>query len=145
MSQKAIKGYINLIIPAGGATPAPPIGPALGQRKVNIKTFCDEFNNSTKDTEKGVPLPTLITVYEDSSFSFKIKTPPASYFLKKYAKITKGSSATKKEAVVGKVTMDDCREIAKLKMPDLNTKDIEAATKIICGSAASMGLEVVGS
>ncbi len=145
MSQKAIKGYINLIIPAGGATPAPPIGPALGQRKVNIKTFCDEFNNSTKDTEKGVPLPTLITVYEDSSFSFKIKTPPASYFLKKYAKITKGSSATKKEAVVGKVTMDDCREIAKLKMPDLNTKDIKAATKIICGSAASMGLEVVGN
>lgn len=145
MSQKAIKGYINLIIPAGGATPAPPIGPALGQRKVSIKTFCDEFNNSTKDTEKGVPLPTLITVYEDSSFSFKIKTPPASYFLKKYAKITKGSSATKKEAVVGKVTMDDCREIAKLKMPDLNTKDIEAATKIICGSAASMGLEVVGN
>ncbi|KIJ89308.1 50S ribosomal protein L11 [Rickettsia asembonensis] len=145
MSQKAIKGYINLIILAGGATPAPPIGPALGQRKVNIKTFCDEFNNSTKDTEKGVPLPTLITVYEDSSFSFKIKTPPASYFLKKYAKITKGSSATKKEAVVGKVTMDDCREIAKLKMPDLNTKDIEAATKIICGSAASMGLEVVGN
>ncbi|WP_218459912.1 50S ribosomal protein L11 [Rickettsia sp. TH2014] len=145
MSQKAIKGYINLIIPAGGATPAPPIGPALGQRKVNIKTFCDEFNNSTKNTEKGVPLPTLITVYEDSSFSFKIKTPPASYFLKKYAKITKGSSATKKEAVVSKVTMDDCREIAKLKMPDLNTKDIEAATKIICGSAASMGLEVVGN
>ncbi|AAY62001.1 ribosomal protein L11 [Rickettsia felis str. Pedreira] len=145
MSQKAIKGYINLIIPAGGATPAPPIGPALGQRKVNIKTFCDEFNNSTKDTEKGVPLPTLITVYEDSSFSFKIKTPPASYFLKKYARITKGSSATKKEAVVGKVTMDDCREIAKLKMPDLNTKDIEAATKIICGSAASIGLEVVGN
>ncbi|MCC8418803.1 MAG: 50S ribosomal protein L11 [Rickettsia endosymbiont of Glossina mortisans submortisans] len=145
MSQKGIKGYINLIIPAGGATPAPPIGPALGQRKVNIKTFCDEFNNSTKDTEKGVPLPTLITVYEDRSFSFKIKTPPASYFLKKYAKITKGSSATKKEAVVGKVTMDDCREIAKLKMPDLNTKDIEAATKIICGSAASMGLEVVGN
>ena len=129
MSQKAIKGYINLIIPAGGATPAPPIGPALGQRKVNIKTFCDEFNNSTKDTEKGVPLPTLITVYEDSSFSFKIKTPPASYFLKKYAKITKGSSATKKEAVVGKVTMDDCRN-CKVKMPDLNTKDIEAATKL---------------
>ncbi|GAA5253053.1 50S ribosomal protein L11 [Candidatus Rickettsia kedanie] len=145
MSQKAIKGYINLIIPAGGATPAPPIGPALGQRKVNIKTFCDEFNNGTKDTEKGVPLPTLITVYEDRSFSFKIKTPPASYFLKKYAKITKGASATKKEAIVGKVTMDDCREIAKLKMPDLNTQDIEAATKMICGSAESMGLEVVGN
>ena len=77
MSLKAIKGYINLIIPAGGATPAPPIGPALGQRKVNIKTFCDEFNNSTKDTEKGVPLPTLITVYEDSIFTLKIKNPPA--------------------------------------------------------------------
>ncbi|ABV84479.1 MULTISPECIES: 50S ribosomal protein L11 [spotted fever group] len=145
MSQKAIKGYINLIIPATGATPAPPIGPALGQRKVNIAAFCKDFNDATQGMEKGIPLPTVITVYEDSSFSFKIKTPPASYFLKKYAKITKGSSATKKEAVVGKVTMDDCCEIAKLKMPDLNTKNIEAATKIICGSAASMGLEVVGN
>ncbi|BBJ30961.1 MULTISPECIES: 50S ribosomal protein L11 [spotted fever group] len=145
MSQKAIKGYINLIIPAAGAAPAPPIGPALGQRKVNIVAFCKDFNDATQGMEKGIPLPTVITVYEDSSFSFKIKTPPASYFLKKYAKITKGSSATKKEAIVGKVTMDDCREIAKLKMPDLNTKNIEAATKIICGSATSMGLEVVGN
>jgi len=144
MAQK-IKGYINLIIPASEASPAPPIGPALGQRKVNIMEFCKAFNAATQSTEKGTPLPTVITVYEDNSFIFKVKTPPASYFIKKYAKIKKGSSATKKEAVVGKITMDDCREIAKLKMPDLNTKDIEAATKIICGSAASMGIEVVGN
>lgn len=145
MSQKVIRGYINLIIPAAEATPAPPIGPALGQRKVNIAGFCKDFNAATQGMEKGIPLPTVITVYEDSSFSFKIKTPPASYYIKKCAKITKGSSATKKEAVVAKITMDDCREIAKLKMPDLNTKDIEAATRIICGSAASMGIEVVGN
>jgi len=144
MAQK-IESYINLIIPAGGASPAPPIGPALGQRKVNIMEFCKAFNAFTQDTEKGVPLPTVITVYGDKSFTFRVKTPPASYFIKKFAKVTKGSSATKKEAVVGKITIDDCREIAKLKMPDLNTKDIEAATKIICGSAASMGIEVVGN
>ncbi|XVN40640.1 MAG: 50S ribosomal protein L11 [Rickettsia endosymbiont of Argas persicus] len=144
MAQK-IEGYINLIIPACEATPAPPIGPALGQRKVNIMEFCKAFNAATQGTEKGTPLPTVITVYADKSFTLKIKTPPASYFIKKFAKIKKGSSATKKEAFVGKITMDDCREIAKLKMPDLNTKDISAATRIICGSATSMGIEVVGN
>ncbi|HJD55192.1 MAG TPA: 50S ribosomal protein L11 [Rickettsia endosymbiont of Pyrocoelia pectoralis] len=140
-----IKGYIKLVVPAEGATPAPPIGPALGQKKVNIMEFCKAFNAKTQGMEKGIPLPTVITVYTDNSFIFEIKTPPASYYIKKFAKVTKGSSATKKEAVVGKITMDDCREIAKLKMPDLNTKDINAATKIICGSAASMGIEVVGN
>lgn len=144
MAQK-IEGYINLLVRAGEASAAPPIGPALGQRKVNIMEFCKAFNAATQSTEKGTPLPTVITVYGDKSFTFKVKTPPASYYIKKYAKVTKGSSATKKEAVVGKITMDDCREIAKLKMPDLNTKDIKAATKIICGSAASMGIEVVGN
>lgn len=144
MAQK-IESYINLIVHAGEATPAPPIGPALGQRKVNIMEFCKAFNAATQGTEKGTPLPTLITVYADKSFTFRVKTPPASYYIKKFAKVKKGSSATKKEVVVAKITMEDCREIAKLKMPDLNTKDINAATKIICGSAASMGIEVVGN
>lgn len=145
MAQKKIEGHINLNVNAGEATPAPPIGPALGQRKVNIMEFCKAFNAATQSIEKGTPLPTVITVYADKSFTFIVKTPPASYLIKKFAKVKKGSGATKKEAVIGKITMDDCREIAKLKMPDLNTKDIKAATKIICGSAASMGIEVVGN
>ncbi|MGI4752244.1 MAG: 50S ribosomal protein L11 [Janthinobacterium lividum] len=144
MAQK-IEGYINLNVNAGEATPAPPIGSTLGQRKVNIMEFCKAFNAATQSIEKGTPLPTVITIYADKSFTFIVKTPPASYLIKKFAKVKKGSGATKKEAVVGKITMDDCREIAKLKMPDLNTKDINAATKIICGSAASMGIEVVGN
>ncbi|HJD62750.1 MAG TPA: 50S ribosomal protein L11 [Rickettsia endosymbiont of Degeeriella rufa] len=144
MVQK-IEGYINLNVNAGEATAAPPIGSTLGQRKVNIMEFCKAFNAATQGIEKGTPLPTVITIYADKSFTFIVKTPPASYLIKKYAKVKKGSGATKKEAVVGKITMDDCREIAKLKMPDLNTKDIKAATKIICGSAASMGIEVVGN
>ncbi|HJD61172.1 MAG TPA: 50S ribosomal protein L11 [Rickettsia endosymbiont of Columbicola hoogstraali] len=144
MAQK-IEGYINLNVNAGEATAAPPIGSTLGQRKVNIMEFCKAFNAATQGIEKGTPLPTVITIYADKSFTFIVKTPPASYLIKKYAKVKKGSGATKKEAVVGKITMDDCREIAKLKMPDLNTKDIKAATKIICGSAASMGIEVVGN
>jgi large subunit ribosomal protein L11 len=142
---KKIKGYINLIIPAAKAAPAPPIGPALGQRKVNIMEFCKAFNAATQSIAPNTPLPTVITVYEDSSFTFRIKTPPASYYLKQYAKIEKGSKATKKEAMIGKVTMDDCREIAKLKIVDLNTNDINAAAKIIRGTAESMGLEVVGN
>ncbi|ABE05238.1 50S ribosomal protein L11 [Rickettsia bellii] len=144
MAQK-IEGHINLNVNAGEATAAPPIGSTLGQRKVNIMEFCKAFNAATQSIEKGTPLPTVITIYVDKSFTFIVKTPPASYLIKKYAKVKKGSGATKKEAVVGKITMDDCREIAKLKMPDLNTKDIKAATKIICGSAASMGIEVVGN
>ncbi|HJD66056.1 MAG TPA: 50S ribosomal protein L11 [Rickettsia endosymbiont of Bembidion nr. Transversale] len=145
MTQKKIEGHINLNVNAGEATAAPPIGSTLGQRKVNIMEFCKAFNAATQSIEKGTPLPTVITIYADKSFTFIVKTPPASYLIKKYAKVKKGSGATKKEAVVGKITMDDCREIAKLKMPDLNTKDIKAATKIICGSAASMGIEVVGN
>lgn len=145
MTQKKIEGHINLNVNAGEATPAPPIGSTLGQRKVNIMEFCKAFNAATQSIEKGTPLPTVITIYVDKSFTFIVKTPPASYLIKKYAKVKKGAGATKKEAVVGKITMDDCREIAKLKMPDLNTKDIKAATKIICGSAASMGIEVVGN
>lgn len=145
MTQKKIEGHINLNVSAGEATAAPPIGSTLGQRKVNIIEFCKAFNAATQSIEKGTPLPTVITIYADKSFTFIVKTPPASYLIKKYAKVKKGSGATKKEAVVGKITMDDCREIAKLKMPDLNTKDIKAATKIICGSAASMGIEVVGN
>ena len=145
MAQKKIEGHINLNVNAGEATPAPPIGSTLGQRKVNIMEFCKAFNAATQGIEKGTPLPTVITIYADKSFTFIVKTPPASYLIKKYAKVKKGSGATKKEAVIGKITMDDCREIAKLKMPDLNTKDIKAATKIICGSAASMGIEVVGN
>lgn len=145
MTQKKIEGHINLNVNAGEATAAPPIGSTLGQRKVNIIEFCKAFNAATQSIEKGTPLPTVITIYADKSFTFIVKTPPASYLIKKYAKVKKGSGATKKEAVVGKITMDDCREIAKLKMPDLNTKDIKAATKIICGSAASMGIEVVGN
>ncbi|WP_341791467.1 50S ribosomal protein L11 [Rickettsia endosymbiont of Gonocerus acuteangulatus] len=145
MTQKKIEGHINLNVNAGEATPAPPIGPALGQRKVNIMEFCKAFNAATQSIEKGTPLPTVITIYADKSFTFIVKTPPASYLIKKFAKVKKGSGATKKEAVIGKITIDDCREIAKLKMPDLNTKDIKAATKIICGSAASMGIEVVGN
>ncbi|MGX6959910.1 MAG: 50S ribosomal protein L11 [Rickettsia endosymbiont of Pentastiridius leporinus] len=144
MAQKIEEGTIKLNVQAGAASAAPPIGPALGQRKVNIMEFVKAFNDRTQNIEKGTPLPTVITVYVDKSFTFVIKTPPASHYIKKFAKVTKGSSATKKEAVVGKITMDDCREIAKLKMPDLNTKNINAATKIICGSAASMGIEVVG-
>lgn len=145
MTQKKIEGHINLYVNAGEATAAPPIGSTLGQRKVNIMEFCKAFNAATQGIEKGTPLPTVITIYVDKSFTFIVKTPPASYLIKKYAKVKKGAGATKKEAVVGKITMDDCREIAKLKMPDLNTKDIKAATKIICGSAASMGIEVVGN
>jgi large subunit ribosomal protein L11 len=140
---KKISGYIKLTIPAGKANPAPPVGPALGQRKVNIMEFCKAFNAATTSFEPGTPIPVVITVFVDQSFEFVTKTPPASYFLKKYAKIEKGGAATKKEAYIGKVTLSDCAEIAKIKMVDLNANDLEAATKIICGSAESMGLEVV--
>src|SRR6185369_13535529 len=110
-----IKGYIKLTIPAGKATPSPPVGPALGQKGLNIMEFCKAFNEATKSMEPGTPTPVVITAFEDKSFTFITKTPPASYYLKQFAKIAKGSSATKKEAVAGKVTMSDCREIAKIK------------------------------
>ena len=140
---KKISGYIKLTIPSGKANPAPPVGPALGQKGVNIMEFCKAFNAATSSLEPGTPVPVVITVYADKSFEFVTKTPPASFYLKKFAEIPKGAGATKKEPYVGKVTLDDCKEIAKIKMQDLNANDIDAAAKIIAGSAESMGIEVV--
>jgi len=140
---KKIAGYLKLQVPAGSATPSPPIGPALGQRGLNIMEFCKGFNAKTQEMEKGMPLPTVITIYADKSFSFITKTPPASYYLKKAAKLDKGSSEPGRE-IMGKVTRKQLREIAEAKMVDLNADDLDAAEKIIAGSARSMGLEVVG-
>ena len=140
---KKIEGYLKLQVPAGAATPSPPIGPALGQRGLNIMEFCKAFNAATQDMEPNSPIPTEITIFVDKSFTFKTKTPPASYFLKKAAKLDKGGSEPGRE-VAGSVTMAQCREIAETKMVDLNANDIDAAAKIIEGSARSMGLEVVG-
>ncbi len=139
---KKIDGYINLQVPAGTANPSPPLGPALGQRGVNIMDFCKAFNAETQDMEKGAPVPTKITVYADRSFTFVTKTPPASYLLKKAANIKKGSGTVGSE-LIGKIKRSHLAEIAETKMVDLNANDIEAATKIIEGSARSMGLEVV--
>lgn len=139
---KKILGYVKLQVKAGSATPSPPIGPALGQRGVNIMGFCKEFNARTAEMEKGTPLPTVITVYQDKSFTFVTKTPPATFFLKRAANITSGAKNTGKETV-GRVTRAQCREIAETKMKDLNAADLDAATKIIEGSARSMGLQVV--
>ena len=140
---KKIAGYIKLQVPAGQANPSPPIGPALGQRGVNIMEFCKAFNAASQNAEPGSPIPTMITVYQDKSFTFDMKTPPASYFLKKAAKVNKGSMEPGRE-VAGKVTMSQVREIAEAKMVDLNARDVDQAAKIIAGSARSMGLEVVG-
>ena len=139
---KKITGYIKLQVPAGIANPSPPIGPALGQRGVNIMEFCKAFNAATQDLEKGAPIPTVITVYQDKSFTFVTKTPPASYYLKQAVKLQSGSKAPGRETV-GKVTRTQLREIAEKKMKDLNANDVEAAAKIIEGSARSMGLEIV--
>ena len=141
---KKITGYIKLQVPAGTANPSPPIGPALGQRGVNIMEFCKAFNAATTELEKGMPIPTIITVYADRSFSFETKTPPASFLLKKAARISKGASETGKQTV-GRVTRKQLREIAEMKMKDLNATDIEAAARIIEGSARAMGLEVTGN
>jgi large subunit ribosomal protein L11 len=138
---KKIDGYINLQVKAGQANPAPPIGPALGQRGVNIMEFCKSFNAKTKDMEQGTPIPVKITVFSDRSFTFEMKTPPASHFLKKAAKIESGSKEAGRVSA-GSVTMAQVRDIAKIKMKDLNTDDAEAAAKIIAGSARSMGLRV---
>ena len=138
---KKITGYIKLQVPAGAANPSPPIGPALGQRGVNIMEFCKAFNAATQELEKGAPIPTVITVYADRSFSFATKTPPASFLLKKAAKLKSGSKAPGRD-VAGRVTMAQCREIAELKMKDLNANDIDQAAKIIAGTARSMGVEV---
>ena len=140
---KKILGYIKLQVPAGAATPSPPIGPALGQRGVNIMGFCKEFNARTENTPRGTPLPTVITVYQDKSFTFITKTPPASYYLKEAAKIQKGSGTTGKETI-GQVTRQQLRDIAEKKMKDLNANDVESASRIIEGSARAMGLRVVG-
>ena len=139
---KKITGYIKLQVPAGAANPSPPIGPALGQRGVNIMEFCKAFNAQTGDMEKGMPIPTVITVYADRSFSFEMKTPPATYFLKKAAKITSGAKEPGK-ASAGRVKRSQLREIAEMKMKDLNANDLDAAAKIIEGSARAMGLQVV--
>ena len=139
---KKILGYIKLQVKAGSATPSPPIGPALGQRGVNIMGFCKEFNARTENVQKGTPLPTVITVYQDKSFTFVTKTPPASFLLKKAAGIPKGSGTTGRDTV-GSVTRSQLREIAEKKMKDLNANDIEAAARIIEGSAKAMGLRVV--
>ncbi len=140
---KKIIGYLKLQVPAGAATPSPPIGPALGQRGLNIMEFCKAFNAHTQEMEKGAPCPTIVTIYQDKSFSFEIKTPPASHFLKQAAKLNKGSKAPGRDKA-GSVTKDQVREIAEAKMKDLNANDVEAAMKIIEGSARSMGLEVTG-
>ena len=139
---KKITGYIKLQVPAGKANPSPPIGPALGQRGVNIMEFCKAFNAATGSEEPGTPLPTVITVYADRSFSFETKTPPATYFLKKAAKLQSGSKEPGKISA-GTVKRSQLAEIAQAKMKDLNANDIEAATKIIEGSARAMGLQVV--
>lgn len=139
---KKIDGFINLQVPAGQANPSPPIGPALGQRGVNIMEFCKAFNAKTKDVEQGTPIPVKITVFTDRSFSFVMKTPPASFYLKKAAKLKSGSKEPGR-TIAGQVTMAQVREIAALKMVDLNTDDVEQAAHTIAGSARSMGLTVV--
>ena len=138
---KKIAGYIKLQVPAGKANPSPPIGPALGQRGLNIMAFCKTFNAETQDMEPGMPIPVVITVYADRSFSFISKTPPASYFIKKAARLEKGSAEPGREPIAT-VTMAQIREIAEQKMVDLNAGDIDAACRILAGSARSMGVEV---
>ena len=138
---KKIAGTMKLQVPAGAANPSPPVGPALGQRGINIMEFCKAFNAKTADLEPGAPCPTVITYYQDKSFSMDIKTPPASYYLKKAAKVKSGATTPSRE-VVGSVTSKQLREIAEAKMKDLNANDIEGAMLIIAGSARSMGIEV---
>ena len=138
---KKIEGYLKMQVPAGSASPSPPIGPALGQRGLNIMEFCKAFNAKTQEMDANMPIPTIVTIFEDKSFTFEIKTPPASYFLKKAAKLNKGGSTPGRE-VAGSVTMAQCRDIAEQKLKDLNTTDLDEAQKMIAGSARSMGLEV---
>ncbi len=139
---KKILGYIKLQVPAGAATPSPPIGPALGQRGVNIMGFCKEFNARTEKEARGTPLPTIITVYQDKSFTFVTKTPPASFFIKEALGLKSGSKAPGRDSA-GRITRTQLRAIAEKKMKDLNANDIEAAARIIEGSARSMGLQIV--
>lgn len=139
---KKISGYIKLQIGAGKANPSPPVGPALGQHGVNIMEFCKAFNAATQDMEAGMPIPVTITVFADRTFSFETRTPPASFFIKKAAKLNKGSS-TPGQGFAGQVKRDQLREIAEKKMKDLNANDMDAAISMLAGSARSMGIEVV--
>ena len=139
---KKIQSYIKLVVPAGKANPSPPIGPALGQAGVNIMEFCKGFNAQTQSMEPGMPIPCVITVYVDRSFSFIMKTPPASYYLQKAAKVEKGSGTTGKD-IIGKVTKTQVREIATAKLKDMNAANVESAMKSIAGTARSMGIQVV--
>lgn len=140
---KKIVGYIKLQIPAGKANPSPPVGPALGQRGLNIMQFVKEFNAATQQMEPGMPIPVVITAFADRTFSFVMKTPPNTYFLKKAAGIAKGTTTPGKGASVGKVTMAQLHEIAKTKMKDMNANDADGAVRMLAGSARSMGLTVV--
>lgn len=141
---KKVVGSLKLEVKAGQANPSPPIGPALGQRGLNIMEFCKTVNAATKEMEPGSPVPVVITYYQDKSFTLEFKTPPASHLLKKAAKVNKGATEPGKGAPIGKVTMDQIREIAQIKLKDLNANSVEQAMKIIAGSARSMGLTVEG-
>ncbi|MBV9555163.1 MAG: 50S ribosomal protein L11 [Alphaproteobacteria bacterium] len=141
---KKVVGLIKLQVPAGKANPSPPIGPALGQRGLNIMEFCKAFNASTQNIEPGIPIPVVITAYADRSFTFVTKTPPASFFLKRAARLEKGASVVGRGNIAGRVTMAQVREIAQQKMEDLNANDLDGACRMVIGSARSMGIEVVG-
>jgi large subunit ribosomal protein L11 len=138
---KKVTGFLKLQVPAGAANPSPPIGPALGQRGLNIMQFCKDFNAQTQKMEKGTPIPVVITTYADKSFSFEMKTPPVSYFIKKAAKLESGSKAPGRD-VAGSITNAQVKEIAQQKMKDLNCDTVESAMKMVAGSARSMGIEV---
>ena len=140
---KKVQGYVKLQVPAGSANPSPPIGPALGQQGVNIMEFCKQFNAATQKLEKGLPIPVIITVYSDRSFTFIMKTPPASVLIRKAIGIEKGSG-TPNTSKVGKITRKQLEEIVKTKTPDLTAADLEAAVRTIAGSARSMGVDVEG-
>jgi large subunit ribosomal protein L11 len=139
---KKVTGYLKLQVPAGAANPSPPIGPALGQRGLNIMEFCKAFNAQTQNVEKGTPLPVIITIYQDRSFTFEMRTPPVSHFLKKAAKIESGAK-TPGRGAVGSVTKAQVQDIAKQKMKDLNCDSVESAMRMVEGSARSMGIEVM--
>ena len=141
---KKLLGSLKLEVPAGSANPSPPIGPALGQRGINIMEFCKAFNARTQGQQKGMPLPVVIQYYQDKSFTFVIKTPPASYLIKQAAKLQSGSKTPGRESA-GTITMAQCREIAKQKMADMNATDVEKAALTIAGSARSMGIQVTGA
>jgi large subunit ribosomal protein L11 len=143
-SSKKVAGFVKLQVPAGKANPSPPIGTVLGPRGINIMEFCKAFNAQTQQMEAGTPIPVEITIYSDKSFTFIMKTPPNTYFLKKAAGIEKGSTATGRNSAVGKLTIDQIREVARKKMPDLNANDEDAACRMLIGSARSIGITVEG-